>query len=277
MGLSSDERVSIFLWTAQHWRKGLSSLYRSLGDSKVSCYTDEKCNAIVKKWIQKLDLLVGNTLKNGNPLLSLRSDTHQAYASNFRTETKGEFESAPWWQSNADYEMTARRLQFPPFKSHPHLLKLALWWDCYDFIDSALYPLHRYSNGLFDNILEPFAQLHGEIVNRRFDVCFGDFIDDAEENFKIAENTERFLLLKHDIFHSLLKDKTKNIKGDAFFKKTFNGYALYEAVGKMTIKEMNEFFKKKTNERYVAERKFDSMNTTKPSKPDGLFGLVGEE
>lgn len=289
MGLSNEERISKFFWTAMGWRRALSALALKVGDERVSWYTDERAEAVVRGWIADIDTMVGTVhLKTGNrgnvfwllgegdsTLRGLVADTYglgrdAAPPSPFDLSKEPEYESVRWWSEKADHAFTAGRLVFPPFKGHKGLEQIALWWDAYGYMSGLGYPLNRYEDKVFpDAVHERFTALCGQIINRRFEVCFGS--DTSDEGVRV----EQYLLCKHNIFHALLDEETKKRKGDDYFKKKFNGYALYERVATMSAKDMHEFFEKQSKAKWDWERKYNETERKKKEaqpKPDGLFG-----
>ena len=288
MGLSDEERVSKFFWTAQGWRKNLSELARKVGDERVDWSTDERAEDVVKGWISTIDTMVGTVhLKTagggsaywliGESDSSLRGLLSEPYhlrqdaePESYAILAEPEYETVRWWSEKADHAFTASRLVFPPFKHHAGLEKIASWWDCYGYMSALSYPLNRYEDRVFPvAVHEQFTRLCGEVISRRFDVCFGAGEDD--KRFKV----EQYLLAKHNIFHTLLDDETKKRKGDAYFKKKFDGYALYNRVAKMSVKEMHDVFEAKSKAKQEWDRKYHEGERKKEEakeKPDGLFG-----
>lgn len=282
MGLSNEERILKFFWAASGWRKALYLLANKVGDERVN-YTDERAENIVKGWIRELDWMVGYVQQaRGNPgnvfwLLGEGDDTLQGLLSDpYGIEQdltpqevvfdEPKYETVRWWAQEADYAFTARRLQFPPFQQHEKLEALALWWDAYKYMGGVAYPLFRYDDKLFGaEMNERFFILCGQIINRRFEVCFGG---EDSKNMK----TERYLLWKHAAFHTLLLEAEGKLKRDDYFKKRFDGYALYEQVAKMEPKDLHEMFERVQKQKDARERKFRDDRAKREPKPDGLFG-----
>lgn len=288
MGLSNEERISKFFWTAQGWRKNLAELARKVGDSRVSWYTHERCDEVVNRWVAEVDTLVGLVhLKTSNggsmfwmlgegdrSLRGVRSESYQlrsdAQPQTYVTMEEPEVETVRWWQDHADHAKTAERLTGYGYKNHEGLAAIAHWWDCYGYMSSLSYALNRYDDKLFaDAVHERFTRLCGEIINRRFEICFG-----AIENENVFK-TEQYLLSKHNAFHSMLEDATKKLRGTDYFKKKFDGNALYERIAKMSAKDLFEFFEAKQKAKWDWDRKYHADEAKKADanpKPDGLFG-----
>lgn len=291
MGLSSEERISKFFWSAQGWRKKLGALKEAVGHNPTSHTSGrEYADEIVHEWIRELDWMVGYVQQHsGNPgnvfwilgegdkslqglrsdPYSLRRDAEPPDAALQKIHGPPEYETARWWSEEADHEMTAARLEFYPFKSHPHLHALAVWWDMYGYISSMAYPIFRYDDGLFSpSITDRFYRLSGEMINRRFDVVFGTDTDNVER-------TEQYLLLKHRAFHMLLHKETEKLQGNAYFETKFDGYKLYERVAQMSAKELSDLFEAEREARYKQSRAYDENEAAKKKqnvKADGLFG-----
>ena len=287
MGLSNEERYTKFFWSAMGFRRNLAELAQRVGDERVDWTTDERCGAIVRGWVRTMDHMVGEMHQKtagggsaywlmGESETSLRGLLSEPYnlrvdaePETFILATEPEYETVGWWSRKADHSMTADRLQGHPYQSHKGLKELALWWDAYGFLSALSYPLNRYKDKCFPkSIHKAFTQLSGEMINRRFEVCFGAADDDAPR-------IEQYLLVKHNAFHSLLEEEMKKRQGDDYLKKKFDGYKLYEQVAKMTAKDLSDHFEKKRDAKYEWERKYHADEEKKREanpKASGLFG-----
>jgi len=183
-----------------------------------------------------------------------------------------EVESVSWWAENAGMEMAAERLQGHGYLRHEGLTALGKWWDLYSYISAVIYPMWRYDDDLFPAaVQEGFTRLVGEMVNRRFEVCFG------YSNESSRGRMETYLLLKHRAFHVLLKEAGKKQKGMDYLKKQFDGYALWDTVAKLSAKDLVDLFKKESDEKWAWDQKYHADEAEKEKKNpklDGLFGPV---
>ncbi len=268
MGLSNEERFTKFFWAAGHWRDALESL-----EYKV----DEDKRPKVRNWIQTVDQLVGRTHlrvsgsgglhwligENSDNFLSFMLDEHsieypqRSIEDVLGAETK--YDSAAWWSEHVTYGRLADHLTRHPFKAQPGLFAIAAWWDAYGYMTALHYPMKRYDDELFGkDVLASFEQLCGEIINERFEVCFGGMSERATL-------VEQYLLAKHKLFHMLLEEEDKR----EWFDKAIKGSELVRRVGQMSRKQMVEVFKAA---REKAWERTKEMNKRDAPEADGLFG-----
>ena len=301
VGLSNEERLTKFFWNALGWRRKLSRLATVVGDARVSSFTSEEAATVVTGWIATVDTLVGavHLAGGGGSAYWLTGESEQSLCAMLADPYLLENASQPppetptetlnWWDTAANYSFTAGRLVFPPFKGHEGLAQLARWWDCYGYMSALWYAINRYEDGVFKSeVRERFTRLCGEIINRRFEVCFGQFNEDNDEPARV----EQYLLTKHNIFHALLDaeqdvsmgtDAGKKSMGTDAGKKSmgtdagkkFDGYALYERVAKMSTKDMADFFATQREGSRNRERAYITETRARAAEspaPDGLFG-----
>lgn len=285
MGLSNEERLSKFFWSMQDFRSKLHDFAERLPDERTSVYTSERARDVARGWVAQVDLLVGLLLRRTNrggstywlmgegeqSLGALRSETyqlsHDAEPDSYGILREAEYETVSWWRENADHAMAADRLQFSGFKKRDGLVSLAKWWDLYGYFSAVLYAMDRYDDALFPQAVQDgFIRLIGEMTNRRFEVCYGYAQDDHAKQ-------EMYLLLKLKAFHLLLSEEEKKRKGDDYFKKKFDGYALWEKVAKLSAKDMKALFDGEQERKWKWEREYRATEAEKKEeKADGLFG-----
>lgn len=285
MGLSNEERFSKFFWGVEGWRRELMKLSAEVLDSQAVYKGSETCKEVVADWIRRIDLMTGLVHRaNGNGgiywlagegdscLRALLSDPYllkaDAHPEGYALPTPHKDESAAGW-GDADFSMTASRLEFPPFKSREGVKALAQWWDAYGYLSHIAYPIYRYDDDLFTpEVKRVFTELSGEIINRRFDVCFSYWVDKSDH-----ERVERYLLLKHRAFHLLLEEDVERLglHGEGYFEKEYDGRALYEIVGKMSAKDLIELFKKHAKAQDERQREHNLKHSDQ-EKPDGVLG-----
>jgi len=283
MGLSNEERVTKFLWCMLGWRKKVVELQESVSRQRRG----DKARGVTAKWVKTIDHLTGQVVRGANRnsaywimgenegsfhgLMSqpydIRSD---AEPSGYEGLPEGEYEAVQWWQDNADFSFVAQRLVFPPYKGHEGLDSLAKWWDQHGYVSAVVYAVWRYQDGLFSpKIRREFEVLVGEMTNRRFEVCFSEHGVEAKTQHKM----ETYLLLKSKAFHLMLRDETKNLKGEAYFKRKFDGYKLFEKVAAMSAKDLKDLFDAEDKRKWDWDRQYrKDEEAKKVEKVSGLFG-----
>lgn len=276
MGLSSEERFKKFFGCMEIWRRELVELEGEVG--KIQNWSRQPGAEAVRGWIRKLDTMTGIAHRHtasstaywliGETEGSLRSLLADPYVAHQQDVEDLPSSTVRWWEKTANTAFTASRLQFPPLKSHCGLNALGKWWDCYEYMSAVAYPIYRYEDQLFpEDLKQVFTELCGEMINRRLEICFGDRCDLEE-----AEQTEQHLLLKHDAFHGLLTQETREFKGDDYFNKEFDGYGLYKRVAEMSAADLRALAERMSKERHERAR---MIEVKEPSDtPDGLFGSV---
>lgn len=283
MGLSNEERMSKFLWCMQSWRKKVVELQAAISRQKDR----DEARAVVAKWVETIDHLTGQFVRGANQnsaywILGENADSFHglmadpydiradAEPSGYASMPEGEYETVQWWQNNADFDFVASRLVFSPYKSHEGLEQLAKWWDQQMYISAVIYPVWRYQDDLFPSgIKQAFETLVGEMVNRRFEVCFSEYGVAEKEQHRM----ETYLLLKSKAFHLLLRDETKNLKGKDYFNKKFDGYALLAKVAAMSAKDLKDLFEAEDKRKWDWDRKYHADEEAKKvEKVSGLFG-----
>ena len=285
MGLSNEERMTKFLWCMLGWRKKMVDLQGAVSRQEKG----NRARNIVTKWVKEIDYLTGQVVRGANQnsaywilgenegsfhgLMSQPYDIRaDAEPSTYVDLLEGEYEAVQWWQNNVDFDFVASRLVFPPYPSHEGLEQLAKWWDQYEYVSAIVYAVWRYQDDLFPlKIRRAFETLVGETVNRRFEVCFSEFGVDEKTQHKM----ETYLLLKSKAFHLLLRDATKNLKGEDYFKKKFDGYTLFEKVAAMSAKDLKDLFDAEDKRKWDWRREYDTAEDAKKvEKVSGLFGPV---
>lgn len=287
MGLSNEERLSRFFWLMQDFRAKLHDFAERLSVERTNVYTTERVQAVARGWVEQADRLVGLLLRRTNrggstywflgegeqSFGALRSEpyelTYDAEPNAYAASQDAEYETAHWWADNADYAMAADGLQRSGFKRRPELVLLAKWWDLYGYFSAILYVMDRYDDDLFpQEVQDGFVQLMGEMTNRRFEVCYG--CDSANQE---CAKQEYYLLLKFKAFRLLLQQETKPLKGDDYFKKKFDGYALWDKVAKMSAKDLKKLFDEEQERKSNWESEYRAKEfEKKEKKADGLFG-----
>lgn len=281
MGLSNEERLTKFFWAAKSWRSRLVDLQEQIGRK------EKESKAVVGDWIRRIDLLVGEVMLQTNRnsaywlfgendgsvahLLAQDYDLRQyAEPDSYATMPETAYESISWWQDNVDHFFLVGRLQGHPFSSHEGINALARWWDAYAYISALIYPMWRYHDDLFPRkVQQQFKRLCGEMLNRRFEVCFPTCGTPDEEQYKL----ELFLLMKLRAFHLLLKTETKNWKGKRYLEKKYPGYELLERVGKMSALDLHNLFEKEQKRKWDWDRKYHrDEEAKKVKKESGILG-----
>lgn len=283
MGLSNEERYQKYFWGMQAWRKRLYDFASQLED-KPPLHSHERITRreMAMGWVKEVDRLVGALImgktnksasywvfgEGDNSFLSLHSDPDYLLESRESArEYDTKVESLCWWSNHSDYSMAIYRLQVSG-KRYEGAVHLARWWDAYAHFSALAYSIYRYEDGLFPKfITEPLNALVGEIVNRRFEVCFDDYEETA------AERLEQMLLLKHKAFHLLLSKETGHKGGDAYFRERFEGYALWDKVARMSVTELKGLFQEERSaQRQLEDARDDTRREQQSKKPDWMVG-----
>lgn len=291
MGLSNEERYRNFFNGVRFWRTKMHEFVSLLAQNaryeSADSYSGETRVEVARGWVRELDrmvgsLIVGKTNKNTGYWLfgegdhGFKSFVADTYLDLYDADNPSlhmpepEHDSIGWWENEADYEMAAQRLQWTGVK-HDGLDHLGRWWDLYAYFSSLTYSIHRYDDELFPaDLRERFELLVGEMVNRRYEVCFGAYHDPVA-----VMERETLLLLKHEAFHELLKRETKTQAPGDYFKKEFDGYALWEHVAKMTRKDLKALFEERRAEKDKWTREYHAeQNAKDKGKLDGLTGIL---
>ncbi len=285
MGLSNEERYTKFFWSMKAWRAQVHEFASKLDDDRVSDTTLEKTRDVANSWVARLDRLVGLVLRKTNTnsaywLMGERDNSFRDLMADEFTlrysnppeeeEQKEHVDSARWWLEQADMVHTVDHLHSSGFQPPPQgLMALARWWDFYNYFSAILYSVGRYDDNLFGNeVGDGLTQLMGEMVNRRFEVCFGSY-GHAE-----AAKMETYLLLKNRAFHLLLDAEFK-AKGPDYFDKPFDGRALWKRIAMYTRAELHDVFEKAQNEKWEWEREYNKKEAEKRAAAAPVNGLYG--
>lgn len=261
MGLSNEERLTKFFWTAMEWRKRL-----------VQLTTHAERKAPVRRWIRWLDELVGMVqhAKSGGGSYWILGEDETALrglmADSFGLEYRGdpaerkrpEAGTVEWHRAHFGIVELADRLTSRPYEDRKTVRALAAWWHAYDCVSAMAYPIFRYDDQLFSNEMKrAFRRLTGEMVNLRFEACCGLWAGDAE--------LEQYLLFKTDVFFRLFDQHAQGLKDGA----VFDIGPFVTKVAEMTPKELGEFFAAERQREYAA-RPFAPLM----KQPDGLRGVT---
>jgi hypothetical protein len=192
-----------------------------------------------------------------------------AEPSSYASLPKSKYETVSWWSDEVDHSFLVSRLQGHPFSSHEGINALAKWWDAYAYWSAISYAVWRYDDSLFSKeIQDGLHALWGEMLSRRFEVCFAPY-GSKEEEVKL----ELFMLNKLKAFKLLLRDESKSWKGKRYFEKKFPGYELLERVGKMSAKDLKDLFEKEQKRKWDWERKYHQQEEAKKEKKES--GIIG--
>jgi hypothetical protein len=285
MGLGTDERYAKFFFTMQGWRSKLNELRRALEAERTSAYSTETSASVVTSWIARIDLLVGQCLRltnsssaywilgeNKDSFVGLLTNPYELNDSDsdkaavlFPDPTAGSIEA---WLRDSSYKETASYLQSNAVR-HEGLNALAAWWDAFAYVSAVMYPVWRYEDDLFSSEIKVgFLALIGEMVNRRFEVCFG------ANSPKSPARSELFLLLKHRAFHVLLDELGRTIPKEEYWTKIIDGEGLYARIASMNSKELKAFFEAELTRKHKQDCEYDTEEAAKQEqKSDGLFGV----
>lgn len=264
MGLSNEERLGKFFWTAMEWRKRLVQL---------AVVAERK--APVRRWMRQLDELVGMVqhAKSGGGSYWILGEDETALRGlmmdTFSLEYRGDpvepelpkMDSVAWHRTRLGIVEVAARLTSGKYRDSQTVCAMAAWWHAYDCVSAMAYPVFRYDDRLFSSTMKrAFRRLTGEMVNLRFEVCCGLWVGDAE--------LEQLLLTKHEALVISFERRTRKLKESA----RFDFEALLAEVAAMTPKKLGEFFKAEREETYQIRR-----NAPRSEKLDGLRGVAAPE
>lgn len=269
MGLSSEERLSGFFNALLGWRYGLLRL------RKLCEEHGHRGIQKIDSWISELDLITGTQVRNldssgaywivGAPKKGYSSLFSDPYGLSRRTTprrwTKDPIRgSLAWWNSHATIYDFVDGLIAPnrDLGTSKIAMRIASWWDAWNWVASAFYYIDRYKDSLFPKDLkEQFMALVGRVSNERYAVMVEFEADLLEPESQIRE-METMVLVRHNVFDELVtrvSDKTaaswttmsvdedKAARKD-YFNGHFNIKPVVDRVRKMTPKQMETLLAK---------------------------------
>lgn len=280
MGLSSEERYYKLSWALMGWRRELVELQQSIPAA------EEPARRTVGKWVQEVDALTGEMVKelNGHSLYWFAGDGEASFAGIISDPVHIRPDALPdtyivlgepkhgtisWWSQETSYGVTVRYLSASGYVLPDGLKPLARWWDAFAYVSAIRYAVWRYKDNVFpEKFKERFLRLVGQMVNKRFEVCFDNFTLEGEDKVK----AEIYLHLKREAFLLLLKKATKDAKGTAYSEVPYDATPLWEKVREMNAKDLVDLFDKEDRERWAREKKYNEEHPEKPEGPSALFG-----
>jgi hypothetical protein len=319
MGLSSEDRIKKFFWSTMWWRRRLQLLVEALNGRGQDCRDLKNLTGakVVEGWLARLDHLIGRILVKTNFtgaywLLGSNEDSFQELCGesyglgNYSKPEKGgrlidrtaEYGSLKYWQSMGFAEL-ARKLSSNKFSRqyHDEMLVTGMWWDQFRYVDSLLYPVDRYDDGLFDRIRDDLVQLLGEMTARRMEIQ-QDKDEALQDRSDFTDNcmVEQALLCKHKVLMYLLADAEKQqvpprkpngklseserAKWQKRYEELYTGDfdigPLIEQVGVMSLAEVETFLDQRSSQEYDDKQKFRNEQYEKDEKKRHQFsGLTG--
>lgn len=321
MGLSSEERIVKFFWATMAWRRLLYLLAealhgRGMGNRDLK---DDQVAKIVDGWVARLDHIIGRMIVKANFtgaywLFGSNDDSfkelcgnHHGLA-NYSKPEDGEqrvlidrtphYGSLKYWQAMGFAEL-AKKLSSGKFSQlyHDEMVTCGMWWDQFRYVDSILYPVDRYQDGLFSSIRDDMVQLLGEMTARRLDIQkHNEGLSDRTE-FTDNAMVEQALLCKHKVLMHLLDDAEKqldpplkqkgrklNKREHAKWRKCYEGLytehfdigPLIEQAGTMSLAEVETFLEQRAHEEYERKNKLHHEQNEEDEKKKYPFsGLTG--
>ncbi len=270
MGLSNEERLSGFFNSLLGWRIGLLRL-------RKLCEEHERREAVPKidSWIAELDLITGTQVRNldSSSAYWIMGAPKEGYSSLFsdpyglsrsvapsrwsRTPIRG---SLAWWSGRSsiydfiDYLIAPMR----DLGTSRAALRIASWWDAWNWVASAFYYLDRYKDSLFAADLKArFLTLVGRVSNERYTVMV-EYESELMEADSRIYTMETMVLVRHRVFDELVKrvdhktaagwaalsdDEDKAARED-YYDGHFDIKPVVDRVRKMTPKQMETLLAK---------------------------------
>jgi hypothetical protein len=322
MGLSNEERIKKFFWSAMWWRRRLQILVEALHGRGQDCRDLKNPTGakVVEGWVSRLDHIVGRMIvrtnfTGGYWLLGSNEDSFQELCGDqyglgnyskpedgerFSIDRTAEYGSLKHWQTMGFAEL-ARKLSSSKFSQqhHDEMLITGMWWDQFRYVDSLLYPVDRYADGLFADIRDDLVQLLGEMTARRMDIQLDRYAVGSDRS-DMATNcmVEQALLCKHKVLMHLLDDAEKQQdpprntanatklseqarakwqkRYEALYTGSFDILPLVEQVGTMSLAEVEAFLSARSQQKYAEKRTYqDEQHDKNEKKRHPFSGLTG--